>query len=180
MYDATELPAQFAAGETVSYRRTNPDFPADDGWTLTVGLRGASVANATVTEDGADYLVLLEAATTATLAAGQYKAVEVYTHATEGVKPFSVDVVVTPNIYAAGAGDLVSEAASKLALLNAKIEGRITADQEMISIDGISLKREDLALFEKMRDKYQAIVDAEISGGGSGMGIELVRFKRPA
>jgi hypothetical protein len=67
---ADSEPTLIHAGETVKWRKSISDYPANDGWQLNYRIQGAatSVAIAWATEitaDGADFLVTVPAATSA-------------------------------------------------------------------------------------------------------------------
>lgn len=164
MQTLTEMPASFAAGETVEYTRSLSDYPANDGWTLAVHLRGDATANATVTPSGADYGVVFEAAKTAGLPAGRYEWAEIATKVGVVKQAATGSVIVTPNIATAGAGALKSDAEKTLAALQAKRDGRLTADQETIQVDGMAISRIPYDSLEEHIRRYQAIVNAELRG----------------
>ena len=176
MQTLTEMPESFAAGTTVEYTRSLADFPANDGWTLKVYLRGDGTANATVTPSGADYLVEFPAATTAPLAAGPYEWFEEATKSGKVKSAGSGSVIVTPNIAAAGAGDLLSDAEKTLAALRAKRDGRLTADQEMIQVDNMAITRIPFELLEDLITRYQKIVNAQRRG--SAMKVTPIAWSR--
>lgn len=163
--DLTEIPETFAAGTTLKYTRSSSDYPANDGWTLTVGLRGPSVKDAaTVVASGADYVVTFPAADTATLDPGMYHWVEKYVHGTKGTFYVTGDVQVTPDVFGATAGELQSVNEKTLAALIAKRDSRLTADQETLQVDGMAIARIPFEQLEKLIARYQARVNAERRG----------------
>ena len=169
MQTLTEFPESFAAGTTVKYTRSLSDYPANDGWTLAVHLRGRTVegsANATVAASGADYVVTFPATVTASLPAGGYTWIERVTKAGEVNDPATGTVDVTPNVAAATAAGLQTHAARTLAALQAKLEGRVTADQETLQVDGMAISRIEIDKLEALVRRYQAKVNAERRGGG--------------
>lgn len=179
MQTLTEFPTSFSAGTTVKYTRSLPDYPANDGWTLTVALRGAGAVNATVSPSGADFLVTFPATLTTGLPAGSYEWLERVTKAGETFDAAAGQVVVTPNVAAAGAGELMSHEERALAALIARRDGRLTADQETIQVDSMAISRIPFELLERLIDKYQRIVNAQRSGGAP-LKRTLVSFRRPS
>lgn len=164
MQTLTEFPETFAAGETVEYTRSHSDYPANDGWTLTVSLRGGGTAEATVNASGADYLVEFPAARTATLPAGKYDWVEIATKSGKVKQAATGSVIVTPNIQAAGAGELQSDAEKTLAALRAARDGSLTRNQETVQVDGMAITRIPYDDLERHIRRYEAIVNAERRG----------------
>lgn len=70
---ATIEPQTFMAGDTLKWKKTLSDYPANDGWVLSYALRGAAQINITATADGADHLVSVAAASTTAYTAGHYR-----------------------------------------------------------------------------------------------------------
>ena len=59
---------QIVAGETLNYRAVSADYPASDGWTVTLyvnPIAGGTASSVGSTADGADHLLQVSAATTA-------------------------------------------------------------------------------------------------------------------
>jgi hypothetical protein len=70
---ATVEPASFTAGDTVKWKRSLADYPATGGWTLKYRLiSAANKYDITASASGADHLVTVTAATSATYVAGEY------------------------------------------------------------------------------------------------------------
>ncbi len=181
MQTLTRFPESFAAGTTVKYTRSLSDYPANDGWTMTVHLRGDdNTANATVTPSGADYVVEFMSATTAGLVSGQYQWAEIVTKSGVGtVQADHGNVFVEPNFATAGPGGLRTHEERVLAALRAKLEGRITADQETLHVEGMLIERIPLKEIPALIDRYQAKVSAQKSGGAP-LRRTLVTFRRPS
>jgi hypothetical protein len=67
-------PAEFRAGDTVTWLKTVEDYPPTDGWTLKYAFRSAaSKFNVTAATSGTDYLSTITAADSAPLAAARYE-----------------------------------------------------------------------------------------------------------
>jgi len=158
-------PAQIIAGTTVDFRRTYADFPANDGWALTFSLAGRSTATFTATADGADHVFALPAVETAALLPGVHRW---YEQATKGaiVKPGeSGTLLIEANPAAALGGELESKNERILALLETRLEGRITEDMDAYAVDGVQVSR---IPFDQLREciaDYRALVAAERRGG---------------
>lgn len=171
----TEMPERFAAGTTVELLLTSTDYPANDGWTLSLSLAGAGVLTVAGASSGADHAITLTAAQTADLPAGSYRwALDASKAGT--VKRFaSGRLAVEPNLAAAGAGDLQSTNEKILAAIEAVIASRLgTAtgslpkDIESYAIDGIAVTKIPMEQLERMRTRYAFAVAREKRGGGIG------------
>lgn len=73
----TREPERFAIGDTLSFKRVLPDYPASAGWSLLYNIRGgASAALEPVffssTADGDDHLVTVAKEVTSAWTAGEY------------------------------------------------------------------------------------------------------------
>lgn len=136
--ELTNLPDQFAAGTTVSYRRRLTDYPASAGWTLRVHLAGASVLAKTAAANGDDYLVTIEATDTeGDFPAGLYKWVERVSNA--GGEVYEVGrgtVTILPNLAEATEGSEQEWIERAIAMLRAHIEGRLPVGMESYQIAG--------------------------------------------
>jgi hypothetical protein len=66
-------PISAVAGDTISWTKSIPDYPASDGWTLSYSLRlqlGAGALNITATPSGDNFSATITAAQSAVLTAG--------------------------------------------------------------------------------------------------------------
>lgn len=138
MNELTALPDSFAAGTTTVYRRSFADYPASDGWTLKLHLRGKSALDVTATPDGDDFILTLTATATGVLVAGGYTWSEQVTRGSgaglEAHDPATGCVWITPNLVTAAAGDLQAELENRLVAVQAEIRIRMTADVERYQV----------------------------------------------
>ncbi len=136
--ELSTLPAQFAAGTTVCYRRRLADYPASGGWTLRLHLAGASVLAITATADGNDFIVTIAADDTAGgFSPGLYKWVERVTGAEGEVYEVATgSVTVRPNLAEATEGSEQEWIERAIAALKAHIEGRLPTGMESYQIAG--------------------------------------------
>lgn len=167
----TALPDSFAAGTTVKYLRSVPDYPASSGWTLRLYLAGAATANILATAVSGDFLVTIAAATTATLVPGLYQWTERVTKAGEVYVVGSGQIVVTPDISVAAPGDMVTSLEAQLEQVSALITTRLAnpgADIAAYSIAGRSIERMDLEGLQKLQSQLSYAVNRARNGGGLG------------
>ena len=136
--ELSTLPAQFAAGTTVCYRRQLADYPASGGWTLRLHLAGASVLAITATTDDDDFIVTISADDTASgFSSGLYKWVERVSNAEGEVYEVATgSVTVLPNLAEATEGSEQEWIERAIAALRAHVEGRLPAGMESYQIAG--------------------------------------------
>lgn len=174
----TQMPARFDAGTTLTYTRTLPDTPANDGWALVVYLNGKSAANATAVASGADFVVTFTAAATAPLLSGLYQFTERATKAGV-VKDSPIGTVfIGPNLATAAAGALQSRDEKMLEMIDAAIEGRMVAGIDEYQIGTRLVKKIPIAELMKMRDVVARRVEAAKNPGKAGRTI-LINFPSP-
>lgn len=172
------LPASFNAGTSVTYYRAPADYPVADGWTLTLHLAGAKRLDVTATQSGSYHQVTLTAEETAKLTRGTYtwvervsKGSEVYDHATG-----TVDVGL--NLATAGDGDAQTENEVLLALVNARLRGRLTADMEAYTIRGRAISKIPFEQLRKFQTQLETAVAQERNPGTFSRPVSF-RFVRP-
>src|SRR5262245_54202061 len=131
--DLAALPTAIHAGTTVKYTVSHGDYPADQGWALTLHLAGPSLASFSGNAAGAAFAFTLDADATRPLKAGTYQWREVASRGTEKFVAASGVVELLADIATALAGDLQPAAEKELALVDAAIaallEGRVASFQ---------------------------------------------------
>lgn len=150
-------PAVVTAGDTITWKKSLPDYPADGGWALSYALlSSAGKISITTTASGVDHLVSITAATSAGWAAGTYQWQAYATHATSG--RFLVgtgSLVVKPNFAAISAAtDTRSHVKKVLDAIEAVLEGTATTDQQDLTIDGTRIVRRSIADLLVLRSRY--------------------------
>lgn len=153
-----EAPSVIAAGDTLAFYVAGGATPADDGWTGTATLYGPATAAATVTAYGADFLVTFPASVTAAAGAGDYRFAVMATKATarHTIATGSVRLAVNPGTVATSGG--LEHCQRTLTVINAAIEGRLTADMESYSVAGRSITKISIAELVKLQGVYTAKV----------------------
>jgi hypothetical protein len=168
------MPARFEAGTTLKLRRSFGDYPASDGWSMSLLLRGAGTLDVAATADGTDFLVILSATATAGLAAGTYRWTERVSKAGEVYTAASGTVDVTLDMGAAGAGEGQTHAERTLALIEAAIEGRIPQGMESYTVGGRQVQKIPLVELSKLRGIYAARVWRQKNPGQLTPGLKVV------
>lgn len=156
-------PTRVRAGDTWLWRRTFPDYPASEGWTPKYAIRGITALAwdaAWAVASGEEWTVTIPATTTAGLDAGAYEwAVLVAGSGAYAGREHTVAtgvLEILPDLEAAGAGDRQSHVERTLAVLEAAIEGRLTADMEHYIINGRQVTRIAMLDLVRLRGVYLA------------------------
>lgn len=135
-------PARVRAGDTVTWRKTLDDYPANAGWTLYYrAINSTAKVDITSAADGASHLVTVAKATTAGWTAGTYTLLSWVTSATERVSFPSVSLIIDPDLAAVSAA------------------GYDTRSQAKKMLDAI-----DAALLSLSSGERLAVVEAELAG----------------
>lgn len=180
-------PARFAAGDTVQFTKSFPEYLPADGWVLSYALVTTGQQITWTGSDNGDGLHLLNvtAATTASYQPGTYHWQSYVTKDPQRFTVGSGSVVIDQNFaLAQGGHDNRSHIEKTLEALNALLEGKATKDQLSYSIGGRSLSRFSMTEVIEARSKYlkwhaEEKRRARIERGeGSGMKI-VQRFGRP-
>lgn len=150
-------PSEAWTGDTIAFKVSAPDTPADSGWTGAAALFGTKKIPATVTADGADFLVTFAATDTEKLATGNFiwrltasKAGEVVT-----VDEGSIRI----------REETLEHCQIMLALIRSALEGRITSDHESYSIGGRSISKIGFEALYRAEVKYSARVKRLMNRG---------------
>lgn len=101
----TTEPAFIQAGDTTTWQKALPDYPASAGWVLSYRLiNSAGAIDITAAASGDDHLITIPAATTAAYPAGTYTWVATVTLAAERYTLGRGTVTVQPDLAAQPAG----------------------------------------------------------------------------
>lgn len=96
-------PIEFAAGDTLSFTRRLPDYPASEGWSLLYELRGgAEVITFESTPDVDSHVILVPSATTAAWLPGDYLLVGFAQNGAVRHQVYYASLAITPNTPDAG------------------------------------------------------------------------------
>ena len=174
----TSVPDVLVAGDTWRWDITYPDFDASAGDQLAYALRGAQdlaiVWGTHVTASGSGFAVRVPASST-NLPAGTYRIVGFITSGSERdtVELKTVTLMANPATAVATA----SHDERVLAALDAAIEGRVTKDQEDITINGRSVKH--IPFGELLQ--YQGIYRERVAAARNDEAFQIVevRFAAP-
>ena len=177
-------PATITAGDTITWSRTLPDYPASAGWVLHYALRGTTAINITGSASGDNHLINISATVSAAYTDGIYTGQGYVVNGNSRVTVFSGTITIKPDLVNVAAGyDGRSHVKRVLDALEATLEGRATSDQLKLSIDGTAIERctwEDVQKFRAgyLRE-YQKELQAARVAQGKNSGRKIVtRFTR--
>lgn len=184
-------PTQFTAGDTVKWSRSLSDFSASDSWQLSYRVRGLTTYSIAwgveVTASGANFNVVVPAATSATWAAGDYQLFGFVTKASERQQIYTGALAIIPNHVAVSNNyDPRTRIQRTLEAIEAMMEGTASREEQGYTITHGAVTQ-TLALFPrdqliKLHSYYSRLRAEEIAaeranaGKGSGRRI-LTRFQ---
>lgn len=158
------VPSQIRAGDTVRFTRNYSDYPVADGWALRFSVAGEGKLGVDATTSGSDFLVTLTATQTKELGAGSYR--WALTATLSGAR-YTVEegvLSVLADVENASAGTLRTHDEQVLALLEAEILARAGSDHTEYTVDGRSLKREDITVLNAWADRVRARIGRKRRG----------------
>lgn len=180
----TSEPSTLTAGDTWKWTKSVQDYPASDGWQLSYAFRGgmkldlAWATEVTAHANGRDFTITVPATKTDKLPKGTYHWAA---YATKAAERFEVDhgtLTVRPNLAVGTLEDGKTHAEKTLAVLEAKLEGRLASDLENYVIAGRSVSKIPVSELVKLRQQYRAEVWRERNPGRLGPTVEA-RFTAP-
>lgn len=153
---AEYLPNEITAGVTLEIPITLTAYPAGEGWTLKLALRGPDAIDVTATADGDTHVLGASAATTSAWSPGDYWFV---LRVTDGTDIFEIEnnrIEIAADLTLAAAGYDGREHVDKvLEAIEAVIEGRASKDQDRYKINNRELQRTPVTDLLMLRDKYR-------------------------
>lgn len=164
-------PTTLNAGDSVSWSRAVPEYPAEDGWTLHYALRGpAALQFDAIGGDAGDWKVELEASRTAKWLPGRYRLAAFVSRNDERYTIANADLTVVPDWLTAENVDARTHPRRMLDLIEAALEKRIPKDMASYEIDGQRIDRIPIGELMKLRTIYRAEVQRESRRGQSPLG----------
>ena len=176
-----KIPVVFSSGETVQYRRFVPDYLPSDGWTFALYLNGlAATLHKDGVADGDGFVVTIDPSDA--LPAGDYRYLERVSKFDTSVPPKVIEahnvgdgvVDVELDLATADSGACVTHAERVLAIIEAQIEGKLSADLASYSIGGRIVSKIPIADLKKLRAQYRAEVFRIYNPGKLAPSIEIV------
>lgn len=182
----TAIPASFVRGDTVTWRVSLDDYPADDGWALSyVLVKDGEQKTVTSSADGSAHLVEISAVTSATFGVGRFAWQAYVTKAPVRYTIGAGSLEVCRNFAEETSGyDTRSTNRRILDALEATLERRATKAQSSHSIDtpdgGRQISLLSHAELIAAIDKYRGLVadeDRLLNGQTGSRGRIHARFR---
>lgn len=155
-------PLTVTRGDTITWTRQLESYPANQAWILKYFLRGPAQIDITATASGADHLVNVTAATSATYVAGKYSW---QARVEKGAEKYTVDtgaLEILPDLSSvATTYDGRSVSRKMLDAVEAVLQNKASNDVLEYEIEGRKLRRYDFADLVALRDRLKAEVVAE-------------------
>lgn len=170
----SEMPSEFTAGDTLIVGFSDSDFPAGDGWVLTLALKGPGQFNVIGVADGDAFTATLSSALTDDELPGVYDWTAVVALAGERATIGAGKVRMKPNLLSTAE----TWAKQCLDLLEAHISGRLPRGLENHTINGNSISKIPIDEAVKLRAYFKAEVAREeaAASGSARTGRILQRF----
>lgn len=178
----TTEPHSVTAGETITWSKTVPLFPASAGNTLKYAFQtfGGKLVQITANPSGDDYIVQVAEAVSGDWSHGVYT----WTAFIEGNAARTVIARGTITILPTPLAALGSNHATRmLALIESALEGRVPNNLQSYEIDGQRIDKIPVPQLKRMRDDYKAEVKLEADKLANAMGQRRrcsigIRFSR--
>ena len=181
-------PREITIGETLEWRKSLADYPASAGGTLSYSFRGAGAGfDVTATADGDDFVIEVTSSATTLMAVGAY-----YWEAwmNDGTHDFMVEsgqakvIRNLKSIPTTTTLDNRSPVKKILDAIEARIEGRVSADIQSYAIGNRQLVKIPIEQLIKLRDQYATLYAKErrrarVRRGGKLFQNIDVRFDKP-
>lgn len=168
-------PSSIRAGDSVTWKRELPNYPASAGWSLAYRLvprAGGTPYDIPTTADGDDFVVALSSSDTSAWSAGDYSLVEVVTRTTERVTLQILPCAVLPDLLTAIGMDERSAAQKIVEAIDAWLSGKAGWAGEK-TIGDRTIKSYPLPDLMQLRSFYaqQAASEAAAANLLSGLGV---------
>ena len=166
------IPDRARAGDTWLWKETFPEYPASEGWTPQYAIRGVERlewSSAYAVAVGEEWTITIPASATEKLDAGRYE----YSIVLVGSGTYSGRthtlasglLIVLPNLTTAKAGDRQTYNERTLAVIRARMEGRMSSDIESYMIGSRQVVKIPIGELIKLEATFAARVRRERSGG---------------
>lgn len=163
MLTSNLVPAQIAAGDSVTWARTFDGYSSLDGWSLKYTAVSATAAfnfTATGQPDGS-FVASIDGSTTGAWVAGSYQLAEYVDNGSQRVTLNRSALCITPNIAGVTAGiDTRTHARRMLDLIEAFFEKKLPG-QQLVMLDGLRIEQYPLPDLLALRDRYRIEVQRE-------------------
>lgn len=172
---STREPLLLVAGDTISFTRTLPDYPATDGWSLKYEIRGGAQAiEFTSVASGAAHQVKVEEDVTATWLPGDYTIAGFAINANTGDRHqiyYAAFEIFKDLVAAPGDANLQTHAQRMVKLCEDRLEelaAHVLNDSKVETTEWYRTKREE---YLRLRNHYKAEVKNELDAQRAANGL---------
>lgn len=165
----TRVPHSFAAGDSLAVTLSYADYPAPT-WAASWFLRGPSAQDLTGAQSGTDHAFTLTTAASGNLLPGTYSYSVRVTSGTTTTTVETGRLTVTPNLAAAGPGELMSYAEQQLAICQQARENILQGEMKLYMIGGRQVQLHSLDELRREETFWQTKVQME-RGLGFGRAV---------
>lgn len=171
-------PVRIVAGDTVQWTKSLEDYLPDDGWVLSYAFVCATDQHIETAANNGDgtHLTTLSSVDTAALVVGVYRWQAYVTKSSERHVVGEGQLEVVADFAAAGYStgyDARTHVKKFLDALEARLQGRVTADQESLSIDGISIARIPISDVMQLYRDYKGLYASEVAAERRRLGLPV-------
>lgn len=170
--ETVDFPTQLTAGVTIRWKRSYSNYPASS-WTYTFYLAGPTNLSIQATASVNDFILTITAQQASTLKEGTYRYTEIVSkdnvkyEVGRGVMPVQLDLSATAPTEAQ------THAEKILAIIEAKLEGRVTDDFESYEFGGGTVGKIPIHELMRLRGIYASIVWRQRNPGKMGPSVEV-------
>jgi hypothetical protein len=173
------VPQHFPAGTSVVFTRTLDEYLPSDGWTYTIYLNGLTqkFSKAATVIEGNVFHVLILASETENLAPGPYRYCErvknTNTGATFDLRGDELVINIEPDAATSPAGTFVTWEERTLAIVEAALSGRLTADIQSYQIAGRAVSKIPIQELRTIRGELKASIWRQENPGKLGQAYKV-------
>ena len=157
MSEQWKEPTRITQGDTVSFKKALPDYPARDGWTLTYALRGnGQEIQFSSTADVDNHVILVDSSVTELWLPAEYK-LEGFAEKPDGERKsfYLGSLTITPDLETAPADlDTRTHAQKMLSSIEAELEKCAKNILLSTTVEGTTVLRERRLELLKLRQSY--------------------------
>ena len=168
------VPSHFTAGTSVQFTRSLDDFLPSDGWVYTIYLNGLTQKFSSVASiiDG-QFQIVFAPTDTASLNPGPYRYAERLSNAGTG-QVFDITgdervINIEPNVGSSAAGTFNTWEERTLAIIEAALSGRFTADIQAYQIAGRSVSKIPIVELRQIRGQLLSAIWQQNNPGRLGV-----------
>ena len=179
-------PETITAGDSATWEYTLPDYSTADGWAVSYVFRQAGAATLTISASGSGttYTTTISTSNSTLLKNGLWYWTAFATKTGQRVTIRKGRLEVQPDPAGTGQFDPRSQVKRTLDAINATLEGTADREERQLVVDGLSLEVRDVAQLLALKDRFDALYQAEVAAERLAKGLGnrrkiVTRFVNP-